>query len=214
MLTHAVAPAPSSDWMNVFEKNVSKRNPDGTPIEGSIVVHFSITQDIRTLTIGDLLTNIYNACNEADKSMYKIKQPKNMYEHLHPGLIVALKKGKSLYAWAEITSSYYYTPNSGFMTPVYKDWAHRWDYKILRMANETESERHEGWMKTFHMNTIEIPVDVLKIQALNKLRQSILDHCEKKTILYTKMLEATVAFQTADAELKSLERALELSEVM
>jgi hypothetical protein len=206
MLTHAVAPSPSSEWQNVFEKNVSKRNPDGTPIEGSIVIHFSITQDIRTLTTGDLLTNIYNACNEADKSMYKLKQPKDMYEHLRPGLIIALKKGKSLYAWAEITSPYYYISDT--------KWAHRWDYKILRMANETESERHEGWMKTFHMNTIEIPADVLKIQALNKLRQSILEHCEAKSILYTKMLEATVAFQAADAELNSLERTLELSEVM
>ena len=206
MLTHAVAPSPSSEWQNVFEKNVSKRNPDGTPIEGSIVIHFSITQDIRTLTTGDLLTNIYNACNEADKSMYKLKQPKDMYEHLRPGLIIALKKGKSLYAWAEITSPYYYISDT--------KWAHRWDYKILRMANETESERHEGWMKTFHMNTIEIPADVLKIQALNKLRQSILEHCEAKSILYTKMLEATIAFQAADAELNSLERTLELSEVM
>jgi hypothetical protein len=82
------------------------------------------------------------------------------------------------------------------------------------MANDTESEIHGGWMKTFHKNAIEVPADVIKIQALNNLRQSILEHCEKKTILYTKMLEATVAFQTADAELKSLERALELSEVM
>ena len=206
MLTHAVAPSPSSEWQNVFEKNVSKRNPDGTPIEGSIVVHFGITKDIRTLTEGNLHLNIFNATDEEGMTMYKVKQPKDMYEHLRPGLIIALKKGKSLYAWAEITSPYYYISDT--------KWAHRWDYKILRMANETESERHEGWMKTFHMNTIEIPADVLKIQALNKLRQSILEHCEAKSILYTKMLEATIAFQAADAELNSLERTLELSEVM
>ena len=206
MLTHAVAPSPSSDWQNVFEKNVSKHNPDGTPIEGSIVVHFGITKDIRTLTEGNLLTNIYNACNEEGKTMYKLKQPKDMYELLRPGLIIALKKGKSLFAWAEITKSYYYFPCP--------KWAHRWDYKILRLANDAESERHEGWMKTFHMNTITVPEDVIKIQAHNKLRQSILDNREKKSILYTKMLEATVAFQASEEELNSLERTLELSEVM
>jgi hypothetical protein len=206
MLTHAVAPSPSSDWQNVFEKNVSKRNPDGTPIEGSIVVHFGITKDIRTLTEGNLHVNIFNATDEEGMTMYKVKQPKDMYELLCSGLIIALKKGKSLYAWAEITKSYYYV-----QCP---KWAHRWDYKILRLANDAESERHEGWMKTFHMNAIEVPADVHKIQALNNLRQSILDHREKKSILYTKMLEATVAFQAAEGELNSLERTLELSELM
>jgi hypothetical protein len=77
MLAHAIAPAPSSDW-TIFESHVTKKNPDDTPSEGSIVVHFSITKDIRTLTEGDLLTNIYNACNEADKTMYKLRQPKEL----------------------------------------------------------------------------------------------------------------------------------------
>ena len=214
MLAHAIAPAPSSDWQNVFEKNVSTRNPDGTPIEGSIVVHFGITKDIRTLTEGNLLTNIYNACNEADKTMYKVKQPKDMYELLRPGLIIALKKGKRLFAWAEIICPYYYTPNSGFMTPVYKDWAHRWDYKILRMANDTESEIHAGWMKTFHKNALTVPADVIKIQALNKLRISILEQRAVKSAAYTQMVEANEVFQMAEERLNSLERALELSEVM
>ena len=206
MLTHAIAPAPSSDWQNVFEKNVSKRNTDGTPSKGSIVVHFGINADIRTLTEGNLHVNLFNATNEEGMTMYKVKQPKDMYEILQPGLIIALKKGKSLFAWAEITSSYYYLPEP--------KWAHRWDYKILRMANKDESTRHEGWMKTFHMNTIEIPQDVLKIQAQNMLFQKIIEKREEKTLLYNKMQVATDAFQEAEAELSSLERTFELSGVI
>ena len=205
MLTHAVAPAPSSDW-TIFDSYVTKKNPDGTPSQGSIVVHFSITKDIRTLTEGDLLTNIYNACNEADKTIYKLRQPKELYELLHPGLIVALKHGKRLYAWAEIASPYYYVSDT--------KWAHRWAYNILRMANDSESEIHAGWMKTFHKNAIEVPADVIKIQALNKLRAQILAQREVKSVLYAKVVEANEAFQNVEKELQSLERALELSEVM
>jgi hypothetical protein len=205
MLAHAIAPAPSSDW-SIFESYVTKKNPDGTPSEGSIVVHFSITKDISTLTTGDLLTNIYNACNEADKTMYKLRQPKELYELLYPGLIVALKHGKRLFAWAEITSPYYYVDCS--------KWAHRWDYKILRMAKDTESEIHAGWMKTFHKNALTVPADVIKIQALNKLRISILEQRAVKSAAYTQMVEANEVFQMAEERLNSLERALELSEVM
>ena len=205
MLTHVIAPAPSSEW-NVFEKNVFNKNSDGTPLEGSIVVNFSVTSDIRTLPEEDLHRSIFNACNEEGKTMYKIKQLKDIYELLQPGNIVALKKGKSLYAWAEITKSYYYIPCP--------KWGHHWDYKILRMANINESERHDGWMKTFHMNAIEIPADVLKIQTLNRSRQTIRELNYKMTILHANMQEAIEAYQIAENEFNSLERALELSEVM
>lgn len=216
MLTHAISPAPvdDSDWSNVFEKNITKRNPDGTPSEGSIVIHFGITQDMRTLAEGNFHTNIFNACNKPNKSMRMVKQPMEIYELLQPGMIIALKKGKSLYAWAEITQGYYYRSDNSHMTPHYYDWYHYWDYKILRMAKEEEAGVHGGWIATFHKNTIQIPADVLKIHALNKLRQSIMDHREKKTLLYNKMQEATASFQAAEEELNSLERTLELSEVM
>jgi len=212
MLTHVIAPAPSAEWF-IFEKNVSKKNADETPSEGSIAIHFGINTDMRTLTSGDFLANLTKACNE-ETTPAKLKQPKNMYELLHPGLIIALKKGKSLFAWAEITSPYYYCSKSGFMTPTYKEWGHRWNYKILRMANDLESEKHGGWMCTFHKNAIEIPADVLKIQSLNKLHQSILEHNQKKALLYMAMQDAIASFQTAENELNSLERSLELSEVM
>jgi hypothetical protein len=233
MLTHAIAPAPSTEWAEVFDKNVTKRNSDGSPSEGSIVVHFGITTDMRTLTKGNLHINIFNATNEEGMTMYKVKQPKDMYEILHAGMIVALKKGKSLYAWAEITSSYYYEPNSAAMASKYKNWAHRWDYKILRMANKDESQKHEGWMKTFHMNTIEIPKDVIeiqeeyknlqkikvqkfrqKIQTLKQLRQTIVEKTEENIILYNKMQESMEAFRASQDELNALQRELELSAVI
>jgi len=133
---------------------------------------------------------------------------------IQPGMIIALKKGKSLYAWVEITQGYYFRSDNSHMTAQYHDWYHYWNYKVLRMAKAEEAGVHGGWIATFHKNTIEIPADVVKIQALNKLRQSIMDHRDKKTLLYTKMQEATATFQAAEEELNSLERALELSEVM
>jgi anaerobic glycerol-3-phosphate dehydrogenase len=69
-------------------------------------------------------------------------------------------------------------------------------------------------MKTFHKNAIEVPADVIKIQALNKLRAQILAQREVKSVLYAKVVEANEAFQNVEKELQSLERALELSEVM
>ena len=190
----------------MFEKNVTKKDASGLPSEGLIAIHFGITADIRTLTDGNLHLNIYNACNQDDKTMYKLKQVKDMYELLKPGLIIVLKKGKSLYAWAEITSPYYHC--------ITKEWPSCWNYKILRFANSDESEKHEGWMKTFHANTIEIPQDVIKIQAKNKLIEKILEHREKMTLLYAKMQEASDAFQEEEETLKSLERTLELSGVI
>lgn len=208
-----IAPAPAHDW-KLYEKNITIRNTDGTPSEGTIAVNYGVYHDLRTLTLGNFHENIFNASNEEGMTMSKVKPLKDIYELLKPGLIVALKRGMRVFAWAEITSPYYYSPDTVYIQKTGKEWAHRWDYKILRMANNDESVIRQGYRYAFYHNCIQVPEDVKKIQEQNKLRQKIMEKREEKTLLYNKMQEAIEAFRASEDEINSLEITLELSGVI
>jgi hypothetical protein len=133
------SPAGAADWAAHFLDYATECDATGFPLRGSFGFGFHCYTDLsvaldaatRRTVAQEAILETYTRLGQVltpTELGAKVRQLCTAYEELHPGCIVAFKKGVSVVAIARITSAYRYEPDhEGTTTAI-----HRWDYEILQ----------------------------------------------------------------------------------
>lgn len=133
------SPAAAADWASHFLAHATELDATGFPLRGSFGFGFGCYTDLSVAPNAAVRRTVAEEAIRAEWTRTghvltptelgaKVRQICTAYEELHPGCVVAFKKGISVVAIARITSDYRYEP-----THELKTWAnHRWDYEIIQ----------------------------------------------------------------------------------
>jgi hypothetical protein len=133
------SPAGAADWATHFLAYATELDATGFPLRGSFGFGFHCYTDLsvaptpvarRGLAHGAIAATYTRLGQELSVGELdaKVRQICTAVDELHPGRIVAFKKGISVVAVARITSDYRYEPaHEGTTTAI-----HRWDYEIVQ----------------------------------------------------------------------------------
>ena len=133
------SPAAAAVWTTHFLDYATERDATGFPLRGSFGFGFHCYTDLsvaptpvaRRVLAEHAIAATYDRLAQSltvSELESKVRQVCTAVEELHPGRIVAFKKGISVVAIARITSDYRYEPaHEGSTTAI-----HRWDYEIVQ----------------------------------------------------------------------------------
>ena len=141
---------PSNGWSDFLE-SATKLDKAGFPVEGSFGLCFSAHIDLSSLAEASMKRSVLNAIIQAHRVKGRSKKKRSAnndvrqlvsaYQGIKKGTMVALKKGKTVVAIAEITSDYSFCAE--------KAWAwHSWSYRIVEKLETAVFD--DGLMQTVY----------------------------------------------------------------
>ena len=137
-----------------FEKDVKKRNPDGSISEGTLSMCFSAPTSIKNCTEAQTADGILKRSIELKKPLtkkyaeYGAKTLHTAVPLMKKGTTVHLRKGFNVFLVVVLTSDYYFRTVDGM--PL-----HSWDYRVIKHVSYKYAMR-----KTFCENATKLkPVD-------------------------------------------------------
>ena len=133
-----------------FEKDVKKRNPDGSISEGIISMCFSAPASIKTCTEAETVAGILKRSTDLKKPLskeyakYGAKTLHTAVPIMKKGIIVHIRKGVNVFLIVVLTSDYYFRLVDGM--PL-----HSWDYRVIEHVSYKYAVR-----KTFCKNATKL----------------------------------------------------------
>ena len=157
---HVLSPAPSTksrpgavqqaSWDD-FTRRATRLDETGFPLEGAFGVCWDAGIDLRGATEDEIKASIkrtFVASGREDKNNDSTvnrhaKSLLEVYNNLKKGDTIALKKGKTIVAFVELTSDYYFCPEDTSCLE------HSWNYRLVRKATAADQPAN-GAALAFH----------------------------------------------------------------